>query len=350
MSNNKVDMKLEVVVIPVSDVDRAKRFYGSLGWRLDADFAAGDWRVIQFTPPGSPCSVIFGKNVTAAAPGSAQGLYLIVSDIEAARADLLARGVTIGEVFHGAGDVHAGNDEPYLSGTRGSAGRIRYGAATARSPRSRIRTVTAGCSRRLPRDCPDAWTRPTPPSPHRMNSQPRSAARRPRMANMRNGPAGTMRTGRTGTPTTSSRSRPARSCRYRRRAEAGALRLPSRCEPDILDYHEQMPRVGRRRREAEVPVERNGPVVLGVNRERAYADDLSDLERAPERVKQQAGANPAALGVDVDGEAREHQERNRMTGHSLDDALGSLRVLNFAGDDRVETGHLIAVHRNIGLR
>jgi catechol 2,3-dioxygenase-like lactoylglutathione lyase family enzyme len=75
-----VDMKLEVVVIPVSDVDRAKAFYTSLGWRLDADFASGeDWRVIQFTPPGSPSSVIFGRNVTAAKPGSAQGLYLIVS-------------------------------------------------------------------------------------------------------------------------------------------------------------------------------------------------------------------------------------------------------------------------------
>ena len=112
-----VDMKLEVVVIPVSDVDRAKRFYGGLGWRLDADFAAGDdWRVIQFTPPGSGCSVIFGKNVTAAAPGSAQGLYLIVSDIEAARAELVGRGVEISEVFHDAGDVHAGADEPYLFG------------------------------------------------------------------------------------------------------------------------------------------------------------------------------------------------------------------------------------------
>jgi catechol 2,3-dioxygenase-like lactoylglutathione lyase family enzyme len=118
----RVDMKLEVVVIPVSDVDRAKRFYGGLGWRLDADFAAGDWRVIQFTPPGSPCSVIFGRNVTAAAPGSAQGLYLIVSDIEAARANLLERGVAIGGVFHGAGDVHAGTDEPYLSGTRRVSG------------------------------------------------------------------------------------------------------------------------------------------------------------------------------------------------------------------------------------
>jgi catechol 2,3-dioxygenase-like lactoylglutathione lyase family enzyme len=112
-----VDMKLEVVVIPVSDADRAKRFYGGLGWRLDADFAAGDdWRVIQFTPPGSGCSVIFGKNVTAAAPGSAHGLYLIVSDIKAARDELLRCGVGISEVFHDAGDVHAGADEPYLFG------------------------------------------------------------------------------------------------------------------------------------------------------------------------------------------------------------------------------------------
>jgi catechol 2,3-dioxygenase-like lactoylglutathione lyase family enzyme len=111
-----VDMKLEVVVIPVADVDRAKRFYGGLGWRLDADFAAGDdWRGIQFTPPGSGCSVIFGKNITAAEPGSAQGLYLIVSDIEAARDELFGRGVEISEVFH-AGDVHAGTDEPYLFG------------------------------------------------------------------------------------------------------------------------------------------------------------------------------------------------------------------------------------------
>jgi catechol 2,3-dioxygenase-like lactoylglutathione lyase family enzyme len=113
----RVDMKLEVVVIPVSDVDRAKRFYGNLGWRLDADFAAGDdWRAIQFTPPGSECSVIFGKNVTAAAPGSAQGLYLIVSDIKVARDELLRRGIGISEVFHDAGDVHAGADEPYLFG------------------------------------------------------------------------------------------------------------------------------------------------------------------------------------------------------------------------------------------
>ena len=112
-----MDMKFEIVVIPVSDVDRAKEFYGRLGWRLDADFASGDdWRAIQFTPPGSGCSVIFGKNVTAAAPGSAQGLYLIVSDIAAARDELLRRGVEISEVFHGADGVYAGTDETYLFG------------------------------------------------------------------------------------------------------------------------------------------------------------------------------------------------------------------------------------------
>ena len=116
-SARTVDMKLEIVVIPVSDVDRAKRFYSNLGWRLDADYAADDdFRVLQFTPPGSGCSVIFGKNVTAAAPGSAQGLYLIVSDIKAARDDLLGRGVKISEVFHDAGGVYVGKDEPYLFG------------------------------------------------------------------------------------------------------------------------------------------------------------------------------------------------------------------------------------------
>ena len=113
----KVDMKFEIVVIPVSDVDHAKEFYKRLGWRLDADYDNGkDFRVIQFTPLGSGCSVIFGKNVTAAAPGSAQGLYLIVADIGAARDNLLRRGVKVSEVFHGGGDVYAGPDEPYLFG------------------------------------------------------------------------------------------------------------------------------------------------------------------------------------------------------------------------------------------
>ena len=102
--NSTVDLKLEVVVIPVSDIDRAKRFYSDLGWRLDADFAKGDhFRVVQFTPPGSPCSVHFGKGVTTAPPGSARGLYLIVSDIQAAHAELVGRGVDVGEVFHRAG-------------------------------------------------------------------------------------------------------------------------------------------------------------------------------------------------------------------------------------------------------
>jgi catechol 2,3-dioxygenase-like lactoylglutathione lyase family enzyme len=112
-----LDMKFEIVVIPVSDIDRAKEFYGRLGWRLDADFSHDDdWRAIQFTPPGSGCSVILGKNVTAAPPGSAQGLYLIVADIEATRDNLLRRGIKISEVFHGAGDVYAGPDDPYLFG------------------------------------------------------------------------------------------------------------------------------------------------------------------------------------------------------------------------------------------
>jgi catechol 2,3-dioxygenase-like lactoylglutathione lyase family enzyme len=111
-----VDMKFEIVVIPVSNVDRAKEFYAKLGWRLDADFDNGkDFRIIQFTPTGSGCSIIFGKNVTAAAPGAAQGLYLIVSDLEAARKTLLDRGVAISEVFHNDG-VYAGTDEAYLFG------------------------------------------------------------------------------------------------------------------------------------------------------------------------------------------------------------------------------------------
>jgi catechol 2,3-dioxygenase-like lactoylglutathione lyase family enzyme len=107
-----VDTNLEVVVIPVSDVDRAKRFYAGLGWRLDADFARGDdWRVVQFTPPGSQCSIQFGKGLTAAAPGSVKGLYLVVTDIKAARAELRGMGAEVSEVFH----LEGGLD---VSGTR----------------------------------------------------------------------------------------------------------------------------------------------------------------------------------------------------------------------------------------
>jgi catechol 2,3-dioxygenase-like lactoylglutathione lyase family enzyme len=101
LSASHVDTKLEVVVIPVSDVDRAKRFYESLGWRLDGDFVDGeDWRAVQLTPPGSQCSVIFGKGVTTATPGSVQELVLVVDDIEAARAELVGQGVDVSETFH----------------------------------------------------------------------------------------------------------------------------------------------------------------------------------------------------------------------------------------------------------
>jgi catechol 2,3-dioxygenase-like lactoylglutathione lyase family enzyme len=109
----RVALKLEVVTIPVADVDRAKRFYGQLGWRLDADIARGDdFRVVQFTPPGSPCSIHFGKGLTSAAPGSAQRLYLVVSDIEAARAELMSHGAKVSEVFHIGGDGRVSGAEP----------------------------------------------------------------------------------------------------------------------------------------------------------------------------------------------------------------------------------------------
>jgi catechol 2,3-dioxygenase-like lactoylglutathione lyase family enzyme len=125
----KIDMKLEVIVIPVSDVERAKRFYGGLGWRLDADFVVGDtFRVVQFTPPGSPASIHFGKGVTAAAPGSAQGLFLVVSDIEAARAELVGRGIDVSEVFH-----RAGPGQPPVSG-RNPARRSYTSYATFSDP------------------------------------------------------------------------------------------------------------------------------------------------------------------------------------------------------------------------
>jgi catechol 2,3-dioxygenase-like lactoylglutathione lyase family enzyme len=106
-----LDMRLEVVVVPVSDVDRAKRFYEALGWRLDADFATGDdFRVVQLTPPGSTCSIIFGTGITSGVPGSTQDLMLVADDIEAARAELVGRGVDVSEVFHDEGGVfhHAG--------------------------------------------------------------------------------------------------------------------------------------------------------------------------------------------------------------------------------------------------
>ena len=139
-----VDMKLEVVVVPVSDVDRAKGFYESLGWRLDADFPGdGGFRVVQLTPPGSACSIIFGSGVTSAAPGSAEGLQLVVTDIEAARAELVDRGVEVSEVFHDTGGVfhHAGTRHALRA-------RLQSTRPMARLPRSAIRTATAGFFKR----------------------------------------------------------------------------------------------------------------------------------------------------------------------------------------------------------
>lgn len=114
-----MDMKLEVVILPVSDPDRAKRFYGQLGWRLDADFENGPaFRVVQFTPPGSAASIQFGKGLTALAPGSLQGLFLVVSDVEAARADLMKSGAAVSEIFHKAGP--GGDARPGLDPERRS--------------------------------------------------------------------------------------------------------------------------------------------------------------------------------------------------------------------------------------
>jgi catechol 2,3-dioxygenase-like lactoylglutathione lyase family enzyme len=109
-----LELKLEVIVLPVSDVDRAKAFYEKAGFRLDADFAAGDdFRVVQLNPPGSECSIIIGDGLTTAEPGSVQGLHLVVFDIEAARDELVGRGIEVGEIFHDAGGIfhHAGTAE-----------------------------------------------------------------------------------------------------------------------------------------------------------------------------------------------------------------------------------------------
>jgi len=128
-------MKLEVVVIPVSDVDRAKQFYVGLGWRLDVDIAKDDgFRVVHLTPPGSQCSILFGKGVTTEAPGSVHGLHLIVSDIDEARAELVERGVDVSEVFHDAGGLfHHAGEEGRVSGP--NPARRSYGSfASFRDP------------------------------------------------------------------------------------------------------------------------------------------------------------------------------------------------------------------------
>ena len=115
-SAKAVDIKLEVMQLPVTDVDRSKRFYERLGWRLDADFAAGDWRLVQMTPRGSATSVMFGKGVTTATPGSVQGTFLIVDNLDAARQSLIAADVNVSEVFHFAGPVRISGGDGRLPG------------------------------------------------------------------------------------------------------------------------------------------------------------------------------------------------------------------------------------------
>ena len=129
-----VDLKVEVVVIPVADVERAKRFYLGLGWRLDADFAYGDeWRLVQMTPPGSPCSIMIGKGFTAAVPGSVQGTFLVVDDLEAARAQLSGRAVDVSEVFHFQGDLLNARSNGHTPG-RDPKGRSYFSFASFTDP------------------------------------------------------------------------------------------------------------------------------------------------------------------------------------------------------------------------
>ena len=129
-----VDLKVEVVVIPVADVERAKRFYEGLGWRLDADFSYGDeWRLVQLTPPGSPCSIMIGKGFTVEVPGSSQGTFLVVDDLDGARAQLMARGVAVSEVFHFQGDLLNTRSNGHIPG-RDPQGRSYFSFASFNDP------------------------------------------------------------------------------------------------------------------------------------------------------------------------------------------------------------------------
>ena len=208
-----VDMKLEVVVIPVSDVDRARRFYDGLGWRLDADIAAGDdFRIVQLTSPGSGCSIQFGTNLTSAAPGSAQGLYLIVSDIEAARDALVARGVGRGR---GVPRGRAGRALPRRRPRRRAGARSQHLRVVRRVQRPRReRLAAAGDHRPASRSCrsqrDDVQLR-------RRSGAGRSSAPRRRTASTRSGSGRQIRTGPPGTPSTWCGSRPERSCRHEQR-------------------------------------------------------------------------------------------------------------------------------------
>ena len=199
MSQNAIpDMKLEVVVIPVTDVDRAKRFYASLGWRLDADFVVSDsFRAVQFTPPGSACSVHFGIGLTTATPGSARGMFLVVSDIVATHAELAARRVAVSDVFHRwVGEAPQPGPDPER--------RSYTSYAIFSDPDGNewlLQEVTARLPGRV--DTGKSHSPPRPSSPKHC-----AAPRRP-MASTRSGWAIVMTPGRTGMPSTSCTSRPA---------------------------------------------------------------------------------------------------------------------------------------------
>jgi catechol 2,3-dioxygenase-like lactoylglutathione lyase family enzyme len=198
-----VDMKLEVAVIPVSDVDRAKRFYGGLGWRLDAEFTVGnEFRGVQFTPPGSPCSIHFGKGVASAVPGSAK-LYLVVSDSEAARAELVARGADVSEVTH-----REGPGKPPLKGPHPE--RRSYSSFASFSDPDGNNWLIQEVTARLPGQTP-----PTRHSVRRPSSRPHFDEQKPRTASTRSGPASAMRTGPTGTRNTWFASKPGKNCQHK---------------------------------------------------------------------------------------------------------------------------------------
>ena len=210
VSVTNVDMKLEVVVIPVSDVDRARDFYVNLDWRVDADVHKGDFRLVQLTPPGSQCSVQFGTDITPAAPGAAQWVYLVVSDIKSAREDLVAHGVEVSEVFH------EGPSETGSITMPGSPDRRPTTAATVRSLRSATPMATRGFSRRSRSGCPDALTPLQHASHRRLTWRTRFGERRRPTASMRNVSVTQTQTGPNGMPSTWSPNSPAPSSRRKR--------------------------------------------------------------------------------------------------------------------------------------
>ena len=193
-----MDEKLEVIVIPVSDVDRAKEFYGNLGWRLDADRAAGaSFRIVQLTPPGSECSIQFGTNMTSAAPGSVQDLYLIVSDIEAARAELVAHGVEVSEAFHeGAPGARFHHDDTNGRVSGPAPENASYGSFASFSDPDGNGWLFQEVTTRLPGRVDPAVTSSAPQA----TWPTRCGALRPPTANTRSASARPTRTGPTGTP------------------------------------------------------------------------------------------------------------------------------------------------------